>query len=139
MAVPTPDQAAQRWAAGMSGASQKMRDGVQSVTTAPGAKAARNADAYVAGVQRSLDKWRQNVAKVSLSDWQQAFIDKGLARVGAGATAAVPKFTQFMAEFLPHVAAGAEQVRNMPKGGVDNGIARAVAMIRHNAAFKRRG
>lgn len=81
MAIPTPQAAAAKWAQALAGASDRIQAGVQSVTTSPGAAAARQKAVYVAQVQAKADKWAANVGKVSTADWQQAVIQKGIPRI----------------------------------------------------------
>lgn len=125
------------WANRLSASEAEIRAGVSRVTQAPGERAAAQVDAYIAGVQRARAKWQRNVSAVSLSQWQSAMINKGIPRISSGAAAAQPKVAAFMQQFLPYVESGAATVRAMPKGTVEQGIARAAAMIRHNAAFER--
>lgn len=132
-----PAQVAQTWASRLGAADAEIRAGVSRVTQAPGEAAAQQADAWIAGIQRSRDKWARNVSAVTLSQWQNAMITKGLPRIAQGAQQAIPKVQQFMTQFLPYVEQGAATVRQMPKGTVEQGIARAAAMIRHNAGFVR--
>jgi hypothetical protein len=133
----TPDQIAANWASRLAASTQKITDGVNSVTVAPGQAAARQADVWLQNTQSAQAKWKQRVASVSLSDWQAMMTQKGIPRIAAGATAAQPKFQSFMAQFLPFVQAGAS---NLPaRGTLDQNINRAVAMMRHNASFKRSG
>lgn len=130
----TPEQIAQAWAAGMSNSRQKMQDGINSVTVAPGQAAARQKGAYVAGVQASQDKWATNVSRVSLSEWQQAMVGKGLDRIAGGATAAQPKVAQFMTKLIPYIA----QVKGTlpPRGGLDANITRMTQFVRGMSQFK---
>lgn len=139
MATRDPSFVTDKWASNLGGATESIRQGVLSVTQHPGEAAARNEEGYVQGVIRSRSKWAANVRRGSLGDWQNATIEKGLPRVASGAQSAKPKMEQFMREFLPHVERVAQQVRAMPKGGIDNGIARATAQIRGNATFRRSG
>lgn len=137
MARVTPEQAAQKWRDRLSASTDLITQGVNAVQTAPGQKAAANADLWLQRVTASKDKWRSRVSSVSLQDWQQSMIQKGIPRVAQGAQANMPKVESFMREFLPYVSNVAAQVNQMPKGGVEQGIARAIAQIRGNAAFKR--
>jgi len=131
----TPDQIAANWASRLAASTQKIQDGVNSVTVAPGQAAARQADVWLQNTQAAQAKWKRNVAAVSLSDWQSAMTNKGVQRIASGATAAQPKFQSFMSQFLPYVQSGAA---NLPaRGTLDQNINRAVAMMRHNAAFKK--
>lgn len=139
MAQKDPTQIAQKWVNNLSASGDSIRAGVNAVTTAPGAAAARQKELYVSRVRDSADKWAANVGRVSLGDWQTSMIEKGLARIAGGAQAAQPKMQQFLSEFLPHVERVAQQVRAMPKGNLDASIARATAQIRGNAAFRRSG
>lgn len=132
----TPDQIAQDWAAKLAASTDKIQRGVQSVTTAPGQAAARQKGAYVANVQSSADKWASRVSSVGLGEWQQAAISKGVPRIASGAQAAQPKMASFLTQFLPHVESGKASLP--ARGNLEQNIARATAMIRHNAGFKRR-
>lgn len=136
MANVTPDQAAAQWASRLAQSGDKIRQGVQSVTTSPGQAAARQKGAYVQNVQAAADKWASRVASVTTADWQQATIEKGLPRIASGAQAAQPKFAAFMGQLLPHIAAG--QGSLPARGNLEQNIARMTAWTRHMAAFKRR-
>lgn len=138
MARVTPDAAAAKWASRLSGAGAEIQAGVMAVTESPGAAAARSADLWLQKVTASKPKWVRRVSSVTLQDWQQAMVNKGLGRIQTGATEAQPKVASFMAEFLPYVDQGVAKVKAMPKGTVEAGIARAGAMIRHNSQFVRK-
>lgn len=130
-------EVAAKWATNLSQSGEHMKAGVMAVTEAPGAAAARNKAGYLAGVQRSVDKWASRVGAVPLGEWQQAMVTKGVPRISLGAQQAQPKFTLFMQSFLPHVEAVAARVNAMPKGTLDAGIQRAIAQITGNAQYKR--
>jgi hypothetical protein len=131
---------AQKWANGMGSASAQIKAGVESVTTNPAEAAIRQIPQYLAGVQRAVadGKVEAGLRRTTLRGWQDAMIQKGLSRVGPGAQAAKGDFEQFMGEFLPHLEAGERMLQNMPRGDLQTNVARAVAMIEHNAKFKRK-
>ena len=135
----TAQQAAQKWQQRLSASTQQITDGVNGVTTAPGAKAAAAQALWLQRVQASAAKWARNVGAVSLESWKQSMITVGIPRVATGASAKVGKVESFMGEFLPYVEAAAQRVRSMPKGDINASIARATAMIQANAQFKRSG
>lgn len=139
MAVQTNAAAvAQRWSNNLASATDKIKAGVQAVTQSPTAKAAANANNYLQGVQRAVSsgKYASALQAVSLQDWQNAMINKGISRVASGATAAMPKMQQFMSQWLPYEAAGVAALASTPRGTIDQNIARAVSMIRYNSQFK---
>jgi hypothetical protein len=74
---------------------------------------------------------------VQLGDWQTAAIEKGIPNGDNGVRAATPKMQAFMGAFLPFLQTGVQQVRAMPKGAGAANEARALAMMRYNARFKR--
>jgi len=107
-----PAAAGANWATAMQGAGPKIQAGVQRVQTAPGQLAAAKSAKYLTGVQDNVDKWRTNVAAVSLESWRADMLNKGVSRVGTGAQQAQPKYTaavgpvfQFMAGVLNQVDA----------------------------------
>jgi hypothetical protein len=77
------------------------------------------------------------VARVSLADWQNSYINIGVPRVAQGAQAKQSKVLAFHEEFLPFLKRGVDQIDAMPSTTIEDGIARATAMIRYNAKFKR--
>lgn len=139
MARLSPSAAAQKWSTNLGAAAPGIEAQVRAVTEAPGLAAARQKSVWLQRVTASADKWARRVSAVSLQDWQDSMITKGIPRIAQGATAAIPKMEQFMSEFLPYVDQGVAKIKAMPKGGVEAGIARSNAMIRHNAAFVRKG
>lgn len=133
----SPDQASAKWLQRLSGATQQITDGVNRVTTAPGQKAAAQSQKWLQRVTASQDKWKTNVARVSLQDWQNSMTQVGIPRIAQGAQQKQGKFTNFMTSFLPYLQSGVATVDKMPSTTLEDNIARAVAMIRHNASFKR--
>lgn len=130
---------ADQWANGMANCGDKIRAGVNAVNESPTEKAAQASDRYVSGVQRAASngKFQAGLRKVTLEDWRKATLDKGINRIPQGAAQAKPKFKSFMAEFIPHLEQGMRELDNMPRGDVEQNIARAAAMMRHNAKFAR--
>lgn len=126
-----------KWLANLSAASGRMQTGAMGVTKAPGAAAAAAADKWLAKVTASKAKFAARVSSVSLQDWQNAYINVGIPRVAQGAQAKQSKVQAFFDEFLPYLQRGMATIDNMPSVTLEDGIARASAMIRYNAKFKR--
>lgn len=135
----TSDQATAKWVRNLSAATPAVQAGVERVTTAPGTLAAAQKAKWLQKIQASVDKWGRRVASVSLPDWQNAMINVGIPRIAQGAQAKQGKFTAFMAEFLPYLQRGVGSIDKMPSVTLEDNINRAVAMIRHNAGFRRGG
>lgn len=129
---------ASKWAKNLAAATSSITAGVNSVTSSPTHKAAARAQAYADGVQRAVSsgKYAKKLMAVSLSDWQQAMIQKGVPRIAQGANAAVPKFDSFMSKFAPHLAALQSKLAAVPRGDINQNIERARIAILHNAEFK---
>lgn len=132
-----PTKVANKWKQNLSAATTSITDGVNAVTEAPGIAAARNLQGYVQGVMNNQEKWARRVAGVPLETWRKQTIEVGVPRISQGAAANVGKVDAFMRDFLPHVEQGQNMLKTMPKVTLDDGINRMIAMVRHNAQFKR--
>lgn len=135
----TPEQAADKWASRLGAATQEITQGVARVTEAPGQKAAAKFDKWLQGVQSNANKWRANVARVPLSDWQKSMTEIGIPRISQGAQQKKGKTLAFQQAFFPHLEAGMARIDAMPDTTLADRINRAVAMMNHNANFKRAG
>lgn len=132
-----PSAVAAKWAQNLGGATQRITDGVNAVTTAPGQAAARQKALWAQNVAASQDKWAARTAAVPLSDWQQAIIQKGVPRIASGATAAQPKFATFMGKLLPYIDS---QVRALPaRGNLEANITRMTTFVRGMSKFSSTG
>ena len=129
---------AKKWSQRLGASGEAIRQGVQGVTVNPAERAAARQDAYIAGVQRAVNegRYQRGLRKVTLQSWQEAMINKGLPRVAAGASQAQPKMQQFMEKWLPHEEALKQKLQSMPRGDLQQNIARMVAAVEHNAAFR---
>lgn len=137
----SPQAVAKQWADRLASSGQKIREGVEGVTESPMDKAANRVDAWVQGVQKARDtgKYERGLRSVTLAQWKQAMLEKGLNRIGSGASAAVPKMQQFMSRFLPYVAQGQEMLKSRPRGDLSQNVGRMVAMVEWLAGFKQSG
>lgn len=133
----TSAQAVEKWLTNLGSAGPRMQSGAMSVTVAPGQAAAAAADKWLARVTQAKAKFASRVASVSLQDWQNSYINVGIPRVAQGAQAKQAKFSAFFDQFLPYLNTGLQTIDKMPNTTLEDGIARATAMIRYNAKFKR--
>jgi len=132
----TPEQAAQKWLQRLSASTQQIQEGVARVSEAPGAKAAAAKSAYLANVQAKADKWERNVKAVTLESWKAA-TTAGAQRVAAGAQAKVGKMEAFQRDFFPFLQTVQDQVERMPKGTLEQGIARMVKNAQLISQYRR--
>lgn len=133
----TPNDVASKWSKALGASGEQIKLGVNAVTRSPGEAAAAKKGAYIDGVLEKADKWERNVKAVKLEDWRTAVLTTGLQRLQSGANKGMPKMEKFMTQWLPYEEGLKSQLKNMPKGGIENSIARATAAIRYNAAFIR--
>lgn len=139
--MPSPAVAAKNWQQNLSNATTKITQGVQAVQQAPTALAAAAADKYVAGIQNAVasGRYQNGLMSVSLQSWQQSMINKGVPRIASGASNALDKTTKAFGALYQHISAGQAQLESMPRGGLDNNIARSVAFQRYMATYKKPG
>lgn len=133
MAMPTPSDAAAKWAQNLGAAQTRYTAGVQAVTTSPGQLAAQASDRWLTGVQQSVPKFVANSQAVTLQAWQQATTGKGAQRLASGATAAQGKMQGVFTSLFPFIA----QVQGSlpPRGDLEQNIARSAAFQRGMARF----
>ena len=136
----TSAAATAKWVRNTSGAADAMKIGVMAVTTAPTATAAQHLDRYQQGVMNAVSSGKMAAAlnAVTLNDWQQAMVTKGIARVPQGVQSAQGKFQTFMDAWLPYEQQLQTRIAQMPKGTLADSQARANFAIQYNAAYSRR-
>jgi hypothetical protein len=122
-----PNQVAADWASRLAASGDKIKRGIDAVTTAPGALAARQADTWANNTMSAKSKFARNVGAVTLDAWRTATETKGIPRIATGAQAAQPKMAAFMTSFLPFVASAKASLS--PRGTYEQNKARAVAMM----------
>lgn len=138
MARKTPQQVAAKWQRGMSGAGESIRAGVNAVTTNPAERAIQQKQAFMDGVIRAVQsgKWERGLRRTNLEDWKRAMLEKGLNRIGTGATAAQSKVEAFQQRWLAHMDSLASKLSSMPRGTPEQNIERMLTAVRHNMDFK---
>lgn len=121
---------ADKWSRRLKGASQDIKNGVNAVTTSPGALAVKKQDKLRQNFIDAVDsgKWARRTGSLDLNDWKDAVINKGLSRLSSGVDGAMSKVTSFLQDFLPFVYNQADKVNQMPDVTFDDSINRMVAM-----------
>lgn len=121
------------WAQRLAGSGDKIKAGVEGTRVSPGSAAAAQADVWAANTAAAKDKFRKNTAAVSLGEWQDAMVTKGLPRIAQGATAAQAKMESFMGKLLPYQAAAKGRIP--ARGNLEQNISRMTAWVREMAKF----
>lgn len=132
-----PTAVLKKWQTNAGNAGESIKAGVNAVTSPPSQQAANAADLWQQQVssQTAKDKFVQNLQKVTLQDWKNAMLDKGVSNYQNGIRGATQKMQRFLTAFLPVAAASSEQVKAMPKGTEADSIARMVQNMRNMKAF----
>jgi len=136
MARFTAEQVAQKMIDRVSGATQAMTDGANAVKVAPTASAAKASDRWLARVTAAKGKFEAGCNRVTLQDWQSAYITKGIQRIPAGIAAARPKIVAFYAKFLPFLDGVSAQVKAMPNVTLQDSINRMIKQVTEVSKFK---
>lgn len=111
--------------------------GVRRVDVAPTHLAAKAVDKQVAGVVAAAKsgKTQRNLEAIDLPTWQNLTINKGKHRIATGVEESMPKLVKFHTQFGEHLDRGLAKINQMPDGTRQQRIAKAVAMMEHNATF----
>lgn len=141
MAKLTPKQVTDKHARRLKGAVEDMRIGVESVTTNPMEKAIKKIPKMRANLLKAIDdgKVARGMARVTLEDWKNAMVDRGIPRVATGVDAAAGKIEAFYGELLPHIDKAKAAIERLPDVSLEDSITRMSTFVREMAKFKRRG
>ena len=131
---------AEKWSRRLKGAVEDIRTGVEETTKNPAEEAVKKKAKWVARMtsKEVQDKWERRLRNVSLDDWKNAMINKGLGRISAGVDEAQDDFEEFMGELLPHIDAGKATIEKMPDVTLEDNIRRMETFVRHMAKFSRK-
>lgn len=114
----------------MQTASTKATAGAQRVQESPGTRAAAQAQKWLNRVTESANKWRSKVGAVTLQEWKDAYINKGVPRIASGAQAALPKYRQALVPLLAYESSLWSQIDGMPSATEADRDARMLAWVR---------
>ena len=139
MAKLTPEQFQEKHARRLKGSVEDMRAGIERVTESPTLKAAAKKDKMIARLTESVQngKWEAGLKRVTLEDWKDKMINKGLNRVAAGIDGAAAKVTAFASELLPFQDKIQDELKKMPDLTLEDSISRMTHQVRRMSGFKR--
>lgn len=113
-------------------ARQRYLEGIEAVTESPMEKAAAADQLYLRRVQESVEsgRRRQRLLETPMSAWKDGAKRKGADRIASGAAAAVEKVRRHFQKWTPIYQEISREIASMPKGSVEDSIARAAHAIR---------
>lgn len=138
MARVTPSEYAEKWSRRMKGSTEDIRRGVEKVTEAPGAAAARQAQLMLAKLTESITsgRWAQAVGAIGVQEWKDSITRKGLQRIAAGVDNATPQQAEMASKLLASVDAAVAKVNQTPRGDLETNIGRMATFAREMAKSK---
>ena len=132
----TAAELAAKWATRTGAATQDVVAGVDRVTEHPGRKAAAQQAVWAQNVAASQDKWARRVQAGTLEDWKKS-TKEGANRIASGVQAKKSKVEGFWQEFGPFQDQVTQQTNSMPRGNLEQNLARMLNQARRTAEFKR--
>lgn len=134
----TAQEFAEKWQRRLSAAAPDIQKGINRVDVSPTEKAAAKQDKMLANVTAAVQsgKWANGLRRVSISDWKNAAINKGIPRLTQGVQGAAPKVSSFASQLLPFQDSLQGQVKAMPDLTLEDSIARMNAWVRGMSKFK---
>ena len=138
MAKLTPEQYAEKQARNLKNSLPDIRSGIERVSTAPGASAAAAQSRMKDNLIRSIDdgRWAAKVRGVSLEEWKTAALTKGVDRIAQGIDQAHDKQVQMAGRLLAAVDSAAQKSNALPKGTIQDSIARMTTFVEDMHKFK---
>ncbi|MEM3146402.1 MAG: hypothetical protein QXY94_02520 [Archaeoglobaceae archaeon] len=134
-----PDQFYQLWRQKLDASADRIRIGVQALTENPCEKASRMQDKWLAGIQQAVatGKWASNLRAVTLDQWKNAMLNKGIPRIPQGTASAEPIVKDFARKLIEHMNTRVlPEVERLPKLTLEDSINRVTTFIRRMAEFK---
>lgn len=135
----TAQQFAEKHARRLKGATEDIRRGVQAVTEAPTLKAAAQQDKMLARLTEAVNsgKWARGLRRVTLEEWKDKTLTKGIGRIAAGIDAAQDKMIDFGGQLLEYEATLQREIEGMSDLTLEDSISRMTAWCRGMARFTR--
>ena len=81
-------------------------------------------------------KWEKNLLSVSVEEWKNAVINKGIPRIAQGVNEAKPIMEDFFSQLLPYVENVRKEIAEMPDVTIDDAINRVTTFIRRMHEFQ---
>ena len=132
MAKLTAQEYVDKQARNLKNSTEDIRRGISRVTEAPGASAIRKQDKMLNNVTDAINSglWAKKTAAVSVQDWKDAAINKGVNRIASGIDAAKQKNLPKAERLLAAVDSAAGAANALPSDTLDDSIRRMETFVR---------
>jgi len=139
MARLTAKEFQEKHARRMKAAIPDMQAGIEKVSVAPTAKAADKQDKMKSRLLERIEDgtWARRLRSVSLEDWKEKTIKKGLPRVASGIDGAAAKVEDFAGQLLPFIDKQVEEIKKMPDMTIEDSINRMTTFVRGMSKFRK--
>jgi hypothetical protein len=136
----TPAEFQEKHARRLKGAVEDIRKGIERVTEAPGVKAAAKQAKMKMAINEAIDtgKWAERTKKVTVGEWKDKAINKGLGRIASGIDGASGKVTDFASQLLTVQDGIVNKVKAMPDMTLEDRINRMTTFIRDMSKFRKK-
>lgn len=136
----TPQEFQEKHARNLKASVPDIRRGVERVTDSPTAKAAAQQEKMLSRLTEAVasGKWAAGLRRVSLEEWKDKTLNKGIGRIAAGIDAAAPKVVAFATDLIAFENTLMSRIEAMPDLTLEDSIQRATEWIRGMAKFERR-
>ena len=126
------DDIVNNWSSRLANSTTTITNGVKAVTESPGAKAAKAKAAWVKAMTSAevQGRWAKQVGKVTLEEWQNAMINKGIPNITTGVNNAKPKMTAFMTWLISQENTLLTSINAMPNLTLNDRINRATSWMK---------
>jgi hypothetical protein len=136
----TAEQLVEKHARRLKGSVADIQDGIARVTVSPTTQAAAKQDKMLQNLTTAVNsgKWKRGLQNVSLEQWKEAAITKGVPRIAQGIDGAHDKMLAFANQLLPFQANLQATLDKMPDLNLEDSVNRSAAWIRGMSKFVRK-
>ena len=136
----TAEEFADKQASRLKNAVPEIQKGIERVTESPTAKAAARQDKMLTNLTNAVQsgRWASRLKAVTLDEWKQKALSKGVGRIATGIDQARPKVVEFAGQLLEHEGKLQDEIDKMPDLTLEDSINRMTAWTRGMVKFKRK-
>ena len=140
MAKLTAEEFQEKHARRLKASIPDIEKGIQRVTVSPTEKAASKVEKMRAKLLESIDNgtWQRRLRAVSLEEWKEKAISKGVPHIAAGIDAAAGKVKDFASQLLPYIDKIKADVEKLPDLTLEDSINRMATFTRGMSKFKKK-